>query len=307
VASSLRLIRDEPTNSLASASAAGQVEALQAEIDSLRQEVALLRRRDEMVQFYMHGIDEEMRLAARLQSDFLPKEMPRVGPMWFNALFRPCGYVSGDLYDVFRLDETRIGFYLADAMGHGVPSALLTLFLRTSLASKEIFSRGYRLLTPSEALGRLNAALVAQNFSHTTFATAIYGVADASTLEVSFAQAGHPRPMLIPADSSAPVRELELHNGALLGIFPEETYQTTTIRLSPGDRILLHSDGIETVFGDDPDGSRPWREELARRRNVDTPTLLAEFSSRLDAQSGSLAPKDDLTVIALDVDPIAPS
>jgi len=262
----------------------------------------MLRRRDEVVQFYMNGLDEEMRLAARLQSDFLPKEMPTVGPLKFNALFRPCGYVSGDLYDVFRLDETRVGFYLADAMGHGVPSALLTLFLRTSLASKEIFSRGYRLLTPSEALGRLNAALVAQNFSHTTFATAIYGVADANTREVSFAQAGHPKPMLIPGDPAEPVRELELYNGALLGIFPEETYQTTVVQLSPGDRILLHSDGIETVFGDEPDGSRPWQEELARRRKVDTQTLLAEFSARLDAQSGSLQPKDDLTVIALDVD-----
>lgn len=255
-----------------------------------------------MVHFYLHGLDEEMRLAARLQTDFLPKELPTVGPVRFNALFRPCGYVSGDLYDIFRLDETHVGFYLADAMGHGVPSALLTLFLRTSLISKEIFSRGYRILTPADALSRLNAALCAQNFSQTTFATAIYGVVDSSTLEVSLAQAGHPRPMFIPADAASPVRELELSSGALLGVFPNELYHDITIQLAPGDRIILHSDGIETVFRDEPNVEQPWQEELARRRNLGTAELLSEFSNRLDAQSGSLQPKDDLTVIALDVE-----
>jgi sigma-B regulation protein RsbU (phosphoserine phosphatase) len=301
VASPLRLVRDETPPTLTVAAAEAQAELLQAEIDSLKQEVALLRRRDEMVHFYLHGLDEEMRLAARLQEDFLPKELPQVGSVRFNALFRPCGYVSGDLYDVFRLDETHVGFYLADAMGHGVPSALLTLFLRTSLVSKEIFSRGYRLLTPAEALGRLNSALVAQSFSHTTFATAIYGMIDVSNLEISFAQAGHPRPMLIPGNDSEPIRELEMKSGALLGVFPNETYQSSSITLSPGDRLLLHSDGIETVFRDEPENTQPWQAELIKRRHMETPALLAEFSARLDAQSGSLQPKDDLTVIAIDV------
>jgi len=300
------LVRDDPPavdNLTGSGEAdARNAAALQSEIEALRQEIAILRRRDEMVHFYLHGLDEEMRLAARLQNDFLPKDLPSIGPVRFNALFRPCGYVSGDLYDVFRLDETHVGFYLADAMGHGVPSALLTLFLRTSLITKEIFSRGYRLLSPADALSRLNAALVAQDFSQTTFATAIYGVCDVTTLQVSLAQAGHPRPLLIPGDPALPVRELELSSGALLGVFPQEVYHHTTIQLSAGDRIILHSDGIETVFRDEPNVEQPWQEELARRRNQDTAALLAEFSTRLDAQSGSLQPKDDLTVIALDVE-----
>src|SRR5687767_5454755 len=58
-----------------------QLEAVQREIDGLRGELNVLRRRDETLNFYMHRLDEELRLAARLQQDFLPRELPQVGPV----------------------------------------------------------------------------------------------------------------------------------------------------------------------------------------------------------------------------------
>ena len=78
----------------------------------------------------MTRLDEELRLAAKLQQDFLPKQLPQVGPIHFHSLFRPAGYVSGDLYDVMRLDEKRVGFFPVDAVGHGMPAALLTMFIK---------------------------------------------------------------------------------------------------------------------------------------------------------------------------------
>src|ERR1700761_3276915 len=77
-----------------------QIDFLQSEITSLQDEVNLLRRRDESLGFYMNRVDEEMRLAARLQQDFLPKNLPQLGKVRFHSLYRPAGYVSGDLYDV---------------------------------------------------------------------------------------------------------------------------------------------------------------------------------------------------------------
>src|SRR5277367_1401228 len=94
---------------------------LQSELNSLKQEINFLHRRDETLNFYMHRLDEELRLAARLQQDFLPKSLPQIGSIHFHTLFRPAGYVSGDLYDVTRLDEAHVGFYMADAVGHGMP------------------------------------------------------------------------------------------------------------------------------------------------------------------------------------------
>src|SRR5947209_19982871 len=90
----------------------GNLVMRQEELDGLREELNLLHRRDETLRFYMSRLDEELRLAARLQQDFLPKSMPQVGRVHFHTLFRPAGYVSGELYDVMRLDEQRIAFFI---------------------------------------------------------------------------------------------------------------------------------------------------------------------------------------------------
>src|SRR4051794_26024267 len=188
-----------------------QVESVAREVAELRDELEAMRRRDEALHTYLRKMDDELRLAARLQQDFLPKSMPQVGRVRFHTLFRPAGYVSGDLYDVMRLDEQRVGFYMADAVGHGVPAALLTMFIKHALQTKEIDprGRGYRLLEPGETLRRLNERLIDQNLSHSTFATALYGTIDVDTLQVTVARAGHPHPIVLRADGSTETLKVE--------------------------------------------------------------------------------------------------
>jgi len=279
-----------------------QVEAVQRELDEVRQELDLVRRRDDALNSYMRRIDEELRLAARLQRDFLPKSMPEVGRVRFHTLFRPAGYVSGDLYDVMRLDERNVGFYLADAVGHGVPAALLTMFVKQALQTKEIIAGGgYRLLDPSEALRGLNARLIDQNLSNATFATALYGTIDVDTLMLTVSRAGHPAPILLRADGTAEPLEPE---GSLLGIFPDETYDARTVQLRPGDRVILYTDGVEVAFwGTAGVDTERWHDELMGYRNLSAGELLSEFSDRIDREAGSLAPKDDLTIIIAEVAP----
>jgi sigma-B regulation protein RsbU (phosphoserine phosphatase) len=296
VGASLRLVRPEPEIP----HSPEQVVALKEEIRALRQEVHLLRRRDEMVHFYLHRLDEEMRLAAQLQRDFLPTELPCVGAAKFEVLFRPAGYVSGDLYDVFRLDETRVGFYLVDAIGHGVPAALLTMFLRTSLVSKEILPGGYRILTPGETMTKLNTAMAGQSFSQTTFATAIYGVVDCVSGELSLSRAGHPMPILLPAGEEEP-SELAADGGGLLGVFPEGVFPTVTLKMRPGDRLFVYSDGVEFLFSGNSDNpAATWQRELHGKRGMPTGQILSDFNERMDHLEGSLEPKDDLTIITVE-------
>ena len=272
---------------------------LQDEIQGLHAELNMLRRRDETLRFFMHRLDEELRLAARIQQDFLPKVLPQVGRVHFHTLFRPAGYVSGDLYDVMRLDERHIGFFICDAVGHGMPAALLTMFIKRALVTKEVFESGYRLLDPGEALNRLNQALVDQNLSQATYATAMYGIVNTETHEVRFAKGGHPSPALLYGDGRL---EFPDATGALLGIFPDEQFAVTTLQLAPGDRLFVYSDGIEVAFcGDDLNNCQQWQDELHRRRELSTEALLLDLSAELDRQAGSLQPKDDLTIIALEI------
>jgi len=280
-------------------SVVSQLEAMQREVDSLKFELNVLRRRDETLNFYMHRLDEELRLAARLQQDFLPRMLPQLGKVHFHTLFRPCGYVSGDLYDVMRLDEHRIGFYIADAVGHGMPAALLTMFIKHALMTKEITGNEYRLLKPSETLARLNAALIDQNLSQAAFATALYGIIDVDTLEVTVARAGHPNPLLL---RDVGLIESVQCDGPLLGIFPDEEFADATIQLNEGDRLVLYTDGIEVAFCNDHSlDSQQWREELRARSGLPTDRMLREFADRIDNESGSLEPKDDLTMVVLEV------
>jgi phosphoserine phosphatase RsbU/P len=74
-----------------------QVESVAREVEALRGELDAMRRRDEALNTYLRKMDEELRLAARLQQDFLPKSMPQIGRVRFHTLFRPAGYVSGDM------------------------------------------------------------------------------------------------------------------------------------------------------------------------------------------------------------------
>jgi sigma-B regulation protein RsbU (phosphoserine phosphatase) len=287
----------------ASGSAELLLDTLQQELNRVRDELETLRHRDSTLRYYMHRIDEELRLAARLQQDFLPKKLPEVGQLRFHTLFRPAGHVSGDLYDVMRVDESHVAFYMADAVGHGMPAALLSMFLKTALVTKEISPDGYRLLAPALTMQKLNDALVEQNLSQATFATSIYGTINTRTLRLTFARGGHPNPILLKPNRE--VREL-LAEGSLLGIFPGEQFDQTVVQLEPGDRVFIYSDGLELAFNDEPtlDNDR-WRQELIARGHLPTEQILREFAEHIDRDPGNrLARKDDLTVIVAEIDPI---
>jgi sigma-B regulation protein RsbU (phosphoserine phosphatase) len=276
------------------------LDVLQRELQNVREELDALRRRDDTMRFYMHRLDEELRLAARVQQDFLPKSMPKVGDVRFQILFRPAGHVSGDLYDCMRLDESHVGFYMADAVGHGMPAALLTMFLKQALTTKEIFPGGYRLLAPNETMLKLNNALIGQNLSQATFATALYGNINTKTLELTFARGGHPNPVLITHGGE--MKTLEA-GGSLLGIFPEEQFEQATVQLQPGDRFFIYSDGVELAFTDEASlDAQRWLAELGNRRNLPTEEILQQFTEYLDRDDGNAnKKKDDLTIIVVEV------
>jgi sigma-B regulation protein RsbU (phosphoserine phosphatase) len=275
-----------------------QLEALRTELELLKGELNILRRRDATLNFYMSRLDEELRLAARLQQDFLPRTLPQLGRVHFHTLFRPAGYVSGDLYDVMRLDETHLGFFIVDAVGHGMPAALLTMFIKRALQTKEIFPGGYRLLEPEQTISRLNDALVEQDLSAATFATGLYGIIDTVSLDVTLCAGGHPPPLLL-RDGDFTVTQAQ---GSLLGVFPGERYTSSSIRLRAGDRLVIYSDGVEVAFhADQGSDFEQWKREILSRATLPTEGLLIDFADVMDRECGSLQPKDDLTMIVLEI------
>jgi sigma-B regulation protein RsbU (phosphoserine phosphatase) len=306
----LRLVRDDDPPRLLSVSRdlasedldpEAQLQAMRNEVAVLNVELAAMRQQEHDRRDHLHQIDEELRLAARLQQDFLPKSLPRVGRVTFHALFRPAGYVSGDFYDVIRLDENHVGFYIADAVGHGVPAALLTMFIKHTLCTKVIAGDSYRLLSPAETLERLNQKLLEQGLSAATFATAVYGTLNIHTLSGTFARAGHPHPLLIRANGSLEPLEVD---GGLLGVFSGEQFAERSFTLEPGDKLMLCTDGADVALGDGQmsvaQGMQRWQQAVDETRRFPAERLVERFAQLLDAAGQTTDAKDDLTMLVLE-------
>jgi serine phosphatase RsbU (regulator of sigma subunit) len=264
------------------------------------EQVAVMQRLGKKLNQQFVEVDQELRLASRLQRDFLPRSFPEVNDVRFAALYRPATWVSGDLYDVTRLDETHIGFYLADAVGHGIAAGLLTMFIKQAVVGKVIETDRYRLINPSEVLGRLNVELAKQELPNCQFVTACYACVDTATHQITFARGGHPHPIHVTADGRcSEVRTV----GGLLGVFAEEAFPSTCLKLERGEKLIIYSDGLEDVIiagRDRQDGGVQFTPEFLKSVRSDVNDFIGALSARLDGAEGSLAPFDDMTVLAVE-------
>ncbi|MBN2448532.1 MAG: serine/threonine-protein phosphatase, partial [Phycisphaerae bacterium] len=274
---------------------APQVRRLERELDNLK-------RLGNQFNRYFSEIDQELRLAGRLQRDFLPAKLPQIPPLTFASMYRPASWVSGDMYDVIRIDEQHVGLFVTDAMGHGIAAGLLTMFLRQALVAKRIAGRSYQVVGPAEAMANLNNCLVRQKLPNCQFVTALYGIIDAETLVLRVARGGHPYPAHIRADGT--IRELPVPGG-LLGVpdLPAD-FGENRVKLEPGDKVIFYTDGIEDVFrkpvasSSEPAEFTDLFRDLSR---LDVHEFMQKLNIHLDGREGSLHPADDMTVLAMEV------
>ncbi len=241
-------------------------------------------------------LHQELRLAWRVQQDFLPKQLPKSLKLRFAALYRPASWVSGDIYDIFQVDEKHIGFYIADVVGHGVAAGLMTLFVKRALVTKEILGKSYRLLTSDQAIGRLNQEVCSLELPEHQFVTACYGLVDVQTCELEVSRAGHPHPILI--DPEGRIQRVEAE-GSLLGVFPGTQFERKQANLTPGSKLFLFTDGLEQAFGEQ-DGEEKMVEQITRITHLPADQMIEALSGVLDSQENSLHPADDITAVVIE-------
>ncbi|GAG04434.1 unnamed protein product, partial [marine sediment metagenome] len=135
------------------------------------------------------NLAEQLRLAGLVQQDFLPTQLPNTNEVRWATVFLPAEWVSGDIYNVVRIDEQHIGFYVADVVGHGTPAALLTIFVKQALVMRETINNNYHIYSPAEVMKNLNVRMAAQKLSGYQFATCCYCLLDIKTLQLTFARA----------------------------------------------------------------------------------------------------------------------
>ena len=164
---------------------------------------------------------------------------------------------------------------------------------------RETIGDNYRIFSPTEVITRLNVRMAAQKLSGYQFATCCYCVLNLKTMQLTYARAGHPYPILIRSHEQP--QQLEIR-GSLLGIFEQSEYIQETVQLQTGDKLLLYSDGAEPFIGsfDDLTGFS-FCEEFCEIKDLPVHEMMDEFNTL--AQHKKVAPSeiDDITAVALEI------
>lgn len=245
------------------------------------------------------NLTEQLRLAGLVQQDFLPAQMPHTDRIKWSSVFLPAEWVSGDIYNAVRIDEKHVGFYVADVVGHGMPAALLTIFLKQALVMRETVENTYQIFPPAEVMKNLNNRMSTQKLSGYQFATCCYCLLNTETLELTYARAGHPYPIFLR--KGEPPRQLEVR-GSLLGVFKDADYTADTVQLQPGDKVVIYSDGAEPFIGnfDDLTGFH-FTDEFCELKDMSIIEMMDTFNSIAQNQTIDPSEVDDITVIGLEV------
>jgi sigma-B regulation protein RsbU (phosphoserine phosphatase) len=246
---------------------------------------------------FVDGLKEQLRLAGLVQRDFLPSQLPNSEDVRWAAAFLPAEWVSGDIYDIARIDEQHVGFYVADAVGHSMPAALLTIFIKQALQMRQTIDNSYRIFPPAEVVKNLNQKMAGQKLSGYQFVTCCYCMLNLKTRQLTFARAGHPYPILLR--KGQPPQQLEAR-GSLLGVFENAEFIQQTVQLEKGDRLLLYSDGAESLIGrlHDKEGFR-YTDEFLALNDASITEIVDRLTEMATHRELNPAEIDDLTIIGL--------
>ena len=263
----------------------------------------------EELQALYQSIDNDLLQAKKLQQSLVRDRVRDVGAARAALLLRSSGHVGGDLVGSFHPNPRELGLFAIDVSGHGVTSALLTAqlagYLSSSspdqnLALEPCAKDAFCARPPEDVVAQLNT-LMFEDMETDHYFTIALAVLDLETGDVRLTQAGHPHPQVLKADGTC---ELVGEGGVPVGLIPGAPYTASQFRLSPGDRLMLCSDGVtecplrggdDALFDDDG-----LRRFLTAHRKLDGPALLEALIWTLSEVSGQTEFPDDVSAVLCD-------
>jgi sigma-B regulation protein RsbU (phosphoserine phosphatase) len=228
--------------------------------------------------------------AAALQRSLVPSALPDVAGAELAARYIPGhGVVGGDWYDVFVLPSGQLALVIGDVAGSGLQAAVIMGRMRSAL-------RAYAMLTadPAEVLTLLDQTM--QHFEPDALATVLYAVLDPALDRADIASAGHFPPVITRPGSPAELAAVS--PDVMIGVLPDAPRQASTVRIGPGDGLLLYTDGLIEK------PREPIDDGLARLcQAAGSWPPEATCAAIMAAMVGSEAARDDIALLAFRRDP----
>jgi sigma-B regulation protein RsbU (phosphoserine phosphatase) len=242
-------------------------------------------------------VNREMEIAREVQERLFPQEMPEIPEATIAGHCRPALGVGGDYYDVFTLEDGRVGLAIGDVSGKGIAAALLMASLRASL-------RGVSLDNPrdfAKLMDKVNR-LVYEASASNRYATFFFAAYDPKLRRLDCVNAGHNPPVVLRCSMDGEAEVLRLKaDGPVVGLLPLAPYTEQSVTLMPGDLLLLFTDGIsEAMTRDDEE----WGEERmiasARKcREKTADAVLKDIFRDVDGFTAGAPQHDDMTMLVL--------
>lgn len=269
---------------------------LQRTIDKAQQEIEFVKQTQKE-----HGqlvdIKADLSLASEVQLAILPRKFPPfndiAGIVDIYATMKPAKDVGGDFYDFFRIDDTHIGFAMADVSGKGVPAALFMTMSHTLLRFT-----GSRCTNPVTTVTETNDMLTRESFD-SMFVTLFYGVFDTTTGIITYINAGHNPPYIIKADGT--IHELPHSKNICMGVLEEYNYQADEYKLEHGDTIVTFTDGV-TEACDTSDklyGEARLETLLSTLANKTAEDIAIAINEDVAQHANGAEQSDDITILIL--------
>lgn len=265
----------------------------------------IVEQRTEQIKQIHQNLLDDLEYARDIQMSMFPKELPNSMNATFQACYFPADRVGGDFYNVFRIDETKIGMYIGDVSGHGVSAAMLTVFLNQSIKTNKRNSHGIKeTLPPSEVLTNLYSDFNQTNFKSEVYIVMLYGIFDISTKEFTYSSAGlNVSPMIV--STSGEVTELKI-KGVPICKLPNRyhiEYNDATIKLNKGDKILFYTDGLTEAENPDREAYSDQRlkMQLQENNNLTVTQLSKKLSDHVFEFIGNCNLRDDITFFIMEV------
>ena len=181
---------------------------------------------------------QELALAGRIQASFLPSDTPYVPGWQLAAALVPTKETSGDFYDYIPLPNGKLGILVADVTDKGMAAALYMALTRTLIRTYAVeYDK-----QPELAFSAANRRILTDTHSD-LFVTVFYGIIDPVTGILTYCNAGHNPPYLLHAQNGEAVQTLR-RTGVPLGVYEDETWTPGIVQLTPGDTLVLYTDGI---------------------------------------------------------------
>jgi sigma-B regulation protein RsbU (phosphoserine phosphatase) len=235
---------------------------------------------------------EEVRLAAKIQLDLLPKTIPQISGYDLAGKTIPAKVVGGDYFDFITLDKNHLGICLGDVSGKGLPASLLMANLQATLRGQSSSD-----CSPRDCLSRSNTLLF-RSTSSDKFVTLIYGLLDPENNKFKYSNAGHDNPFLIQKNKR--IKRLK-KGGIVLGIMPECVFEDETVAIQPGDILVLYSDGVIDAQNIKKErfGEERLTDLLQNNRSKSAQDIIDAVVDAVNIFSHNLQQSDDITMVVV--------